>query len=154
MARPKKNKLKTITVETLPNGYGLKVGKHEHLAFNERELLECMFVHIGLKMEDYMNKGTIRDLMTACATWPDATKGLSELINWKTQNAALHKTIKNLRDSIRRLEVTNMELQEALKSGKPLKSKHNAKIMHKFEAANDAPLMKMEQEAKEKGLIK
>ena len=154
MARPKKNKLKTITVDMLPNGYALKVGKHDFLAYNERELLECMFVHIGLKMEDYMNKETIHDLMTACATWPDATKGLSELINWKAQNAALHKTITNLRDNIRRLEANNMELQEALKSYQLPKSKHNAKVMHKFEAANDAPLLKMEQDAKKKGLIK
>lgn len=63
-------KLQELHVSMLPNGYDVKIGKKSMLYFNEQELLEGLFVHIGLKIDDYMNKQTIRDLMTACATYP------------------------------------------------------------------------------------
>ena len=49
-------KLQELHVSMLPNGYDVKIGKKSMLYFNEQELLEGLFVHIGLKIDDYMNK--------------------------------------------------------------------------------------------------
>lgn len=136
-----------IKIDTLPNGYSVTIDGKQMLYFNEQELLEGMFVHIGLQLGDYMNKQTIHDLMTACATWPEAKKGLVALKDIQEQNTALHNQIENLKNIIKRKEAYIEELKAA-------KSKANPKVMHRREAANDAPLMKMEQAARKNGLIK
>ena len=91
-------KLREIRVSMLPNGYDVKVDKKNMLYFNEQELLEGLFVHIGLKIDDYMNKQTIHDLMTACATYPDGTKAIEEITR-------LEGIIKELRAKINTLQV-------------------------------------------------
>ena len=136
-----------IKIDTLPNGYSVTIDGKQMLYFNEQELLEGMFVHVGLQLGDYMNKTTIRDLMNACATWPDAKKGLIALKDVQEQNTNLHNQVENLKNIIKRKEAYIEELKAA-------KSKANPKVMHRREAANDAPLMKMEQAARKKGLIK
>jgi hypothetical protein len=90
-------KLQELHVSMLPNGYDVKIGKKSMLYFNEQELLEGLFVHIGLKIDDYMNKQTIHDLMTACATYPDGAKALEEI-------ARLEGVIKELREKINTLQ--------------------------------------------------
>lgn len=67
-----KKELTKIAVETVANGYVLKVDNQEYLFFNALELLEGMFVHVGLNKKDYLDKKVIKDLMTAAATWPNA----------------------------------------------------------------------------------
>ena len=91
-------KLQELHVSMLPNGYNVKIGKKSMLYFNEQELLEGLFVHIGLKIDDYINKQTIRDLMTACATYPDGTKAIEEITR-------LEGIIKELRENTNRLQV-------------------------------------------------
>lgn len=136
-----------IKIDTLPNGYSVTIDGKQMLYFNEYELLEGMFVHIGLQLGDYMNKKTIRDLMTAYATWPEAKKGLVALKDIHEQNTALHKQIETLKKVIKRKEVYIEELKAA-------KNKSNQKAMHRKEADNGTPLMKMEQAARKNGLIK
>ena len=155
MERPK-NKLKPIRVETLPNGYGLKVGKHEYLAYNDRELLECMFVHIGLQVGDYMNKQTIRDIMSACANYPDGTKALEEIVRLEGVIKELREKINTLQvntrwhnEQIKHKEEVNVKLRQELKQ---LKREH-PKRMRKHQVNIDE-LTPLEEYAKEKGLIK
>ena len=92
----------------LPNGYDVKIGKKNMLYFNEQELLEGLFVHVGLKIDDYINKQTINDLMTACATYPDGTKALEEI-------SRLENVIKELREKINTLQVNTRWHNEQIK---------------------------------------
>ena len=101
-------KLQELHVSMLPNGYDVKIGKKSILYFNEQELLEGLFVHIGLEIDDYMNKQTIHDLMTACATYPDGTKALEEI-------ARLENVIKELREKINTLQVNTRWHNEQIK---------------------------------------
>ena len=101
-------KLQELHVSMLPNGYDVKIAKKSMLYFNEQELLEGLFVHIGLKIDDYMNKQTIHDLMTACATYPDGTKALEEI-------ARLEGVIKELREKINTLQVNTRWHNEQIK---------------------------------------
>jgi len=66
----KKNPFKRITLETLPNGYALTVDLDKYMYFSVEDLLTGFFTHVGLKMGNPLDKELMRDLMTACATWP------------------------------------------------------------------------------------
>lgn len=101
-------KIQELHVSMLPNGYDVKIGKKSMLYFNEQELLEGLFVHIGLKIDDYMNKQTIRDLMTACATYQDGTKAIEEIIR-------LEGIVKELREKINTLQVNTRWHNEQIK---------------------------------------
>lgn len=93
-----------IRVESLPNGYSLTVNKQKYMAFTPERLMEEMFVHVGLGLDSYMNRDTISDLMTACATWPDAKDGLVALKKLQEENTKLNGTIENLKNIQRRQE--------------------------------------------------
>ena len=101
-------KLQELHVSMLPNGYDVKIGKMSMLYFNEQELLEGLFVHVGLKIDDYINKQTIHDLMTACATYPDGTKALEDI-------SRLENVIKELREKINTLQVNTRWHNEQIK---------------------------------------
>ena len=151
-----RQKIKTIRVDTLPNGYVLTVGKKQYMAFNQKELVEMIFVHVGLAIDDYMDKGMVHDLMTACAAAPGGVKQSVEI-------ARQADVIKELRKNVNTLQVTNRWNQEQIKHKeevnvklrqelKQLKREH-PKRMRKHQADIDE-LTQMEQDAKEKGLIK
>lgn len=71
-----------VKVETAPNGYSLDVDGNGYMYFTLAELVEGFFIHVGLGIADYCDEQTMRDLMTACATWPkegDAIKAVGGL---------------------------------------------------------------------------
>ena len=71
-----------VKVETAPNGYSLDVDGNGYMYFTLAELVEGFFTHVGLGIVDYCDEQTMRDLMTACATWPkegDAIKAVAGL---------------------------------------------------------------------------
>ena len=167
-------KIQELHVSMLPNGYDVKIGKKSILYFNEQELLEGLFVHIGLKIDDYMNKQTIHDLMTACATYPDGAKALEEI-------ARLEGIVKELREKINTLQVNtrwhneqikhkeevNVKLRQELKQmkrehPKRVRSRENAlanvcvtmKRKGGRDKADAAIIAQMEEAAREMGQIK
>jgi hypothetical protein len=71
-----------VKVETAPNGYSLDVDGNGYMYFTLAELVEGFFTHVGLGIVDYCEEQTMRDLMTAWATWPkegDAIKAVGGL---------------------------------------------------------------------------
>lgn len=151
-----RQKIKTIRVDTLPNGYVLTVGKKQYMAFNQKELVEMIFVHVGLAIDDYLDKGMVRDLMTACAAAPGGVKQSQEIARQETVIKELRKNVNTLQvtnrwnqEQIKHKEEVNVKLRQELKQ---LKREHPKRI-RKHQADIDE-LTKMEQDAKEKGLIK
>lgn len=51
--------LNKISVQTLPNGYGLEVNGEKYMYFNEVDLLAGFMAHVGLQDNKYMERGTI-----------------------------------------------------------------------------------------------
>ena len=124
-----------IKIDTLANGYSVTLDGKQMLYFNERELLEGMFVHIGLHLGDYMNKQTIHDLMTACATYPDGTKALEEITRLegiiKEQRAKINTLQVNTRwhnEQIKHKEEVNVKLRQELKQ---MKREHPKRVRSK-----------------------
>ena len=71
-----------VRLMTTPNGYSLDVDGNGYMYFTLAELVEGFYIHVGLDIVDYCDSQTMRDLMTACATWPkegDAIKAVAGL---------------------------------------------------------------------------
>lgn len=71
-----------VRLMTTPNGYSLDVDGNGYMYFTLAELVEGFFIHVGLGIVNYFDEQTMRDLMTACATWPkegDAIKAVGGL---------------------------------------------------------------------------
>lgn len=105
-----------ISVHNIPNGYSLTVDKNSYIAFNERELLEEIFVHVGLEKNDYMNQQTIHDLMVACATYPNEGDAIRRVAELESQIEAMElshqRDLDNIRDLKERLADTASQLSD------------------------------------------
>lgn len=128
-------KLQELHVSMLPNGYDVKIGNKNMLYFNEQELLEGLFVHIGLKIDGYINKQTIRDMMTACATYPDGTKAVEEITRLEGIVKELRANINTLQvntrwhnEQIKHKEEVNVKLRKELKQ---MKREHPKRVRSK-----------------------
>lgn len=132
----KKQFLKVI-VQTLPNGYSLDVDGKSYMYFTLQELMEGIFVHVGLHKLDWLDRDTITDLMTACATWPkegDAiqeaarlTAQIESLQQTRTKDANTIATLKNqLAITSQKLADTTAKLARFLSAEKPVEAKENS----------------------------
>ena len=107
-----------VTMVTIANGYQLTVDGTEYFYFSVAELVEGFFTHVGLGIADYCDEQTMRDLITACATYPnegDAIKAVSKL---HAEIEALHQNHGNYLETIRDMKARNAKIAEELASVK------------------------------------
>lgn len=103
-----------VKVETAPNGYSLDVDGNGYMYFTLAELVEGFFTHVGLSIVDYCDEQTMRDLMTACATWPkegDAIKCAAEQQKTIDTLDQAHKKALNV---IKQIKQSNVKLADDL----------------------------------------
>jgi len=103
-----------VKVETAPNGYSLDVDGNGYMYFTLAELVEGFFTHVGLGIVDYCDEQTMRDLMTACATWPkegDAIKFAAEQQKTIDTIDQAHKKAMNV---IKQIKQSNVKLADDL----------------------------------------
>jgi hypothetical protein len=124
-----KKQLTKVSVQTVPNGYLLNVEGNGYMYFTLQELLEGFFVHAGLNKLNWLDRDTITDLLTACATWPKEGEAIQEaarltaqveiLQQSRTKNAS---TIAELRSQIasmsQKLSDTTAKLARFLSASK------------------------------------
>jgi hypothetical protein len=131
-----KKQLTKVSIQTLPNGYSLDVDGKGYMYFTLQELLEGVFVHVGLHKLDWLDRDTITGLMTACATWPkegDAiqeaaslTAQIESLQQARTKDASTIEALKNqLAITSQKLADTTAKLARFLSSEKPVEAKEN-----------------------------
>lgn len=132
-----KKQLTKVSVQTLPNGYSLDVDGKGYMYFTLQELLEGIFVHVGLHKLDWLDRDTITNLMTACATWPkdgDAiqeaarlTAQIESLQQTRTKDASTIAMLKNqLAITSQKLADTTAKLARFLSAEKPVEAKENS----------------------------
>lgn len=116
-----KEKLK-VTVETLPNGYALTVGREEYMYFNERDLLAGIWYHVGLEKLDYVSAENIELLLEAILSWPsiaDAAEGQAKMMrDLKDARSSLYKYQRWLSEKEKicdKLRASNRDLEYRLK---------------------------------------
>lgn len=131
-----KKQLTKVSVQTVPNGYLLNVEGNGYMYFTLQELLDGFFIHVGLNKLNWLDRDTITDLMTACATWPkegDAiqeaarlTAQVEDLQQSRTRDASTIATLKNqLASTSKKLADTTAKLARFLSSEKPVEAKEN-----------------------------
>jgi hypothetical protein len=131
-----KKQFMKVSVQTLPNGYSLDVDGKGYMYFTLQELMEGIFVHVGLHKLDWLERDTITDLLTACATWPKEGDAIQEaarltaqvetLQQSRTRDASTIATLKNqLASTSKKLADTTAKLALFLSSEKPVEAKEN-----------------------------
>ena len=119
-----------------------------YMYFTLQELLEGIFVHVGLHKLDWLDRDTITDLMTACATWPkegDAiqeaarlTAQIESLQQARTKDASTIDTLKNqLAITSQKLADTTAKLSRFLSEEKPVEDKKQPKGESKIVSKGD-----------------
>lgn len=133
-----KKQLTKVGVQTLPNGYSLDVDGKGYMYFTIQELVEGVFVRVGLQKLDYLDNDIIADLMTACATWPKEGDAIQEAARLTAQMEALQQsrtkdastivTLKNqLASASKKLADTKDKLSRFLSAEKPVGDKKQQK---------------------------
>lgn len=132
-----KKQLTKVSVQTLPNGYSLDVDGKGYMYFTLQELLEGIFVHVGLHKLEWLDRDTITNLMTACATWPKDGDAIQEAARLTAQIESLQQTrtkdestiamLKNqLAITSQKLADTTAKLARFLSAEKPVEAKENS----------------------------
>jgi hypothetical protein len=143
-----KKQLTKVSVQTLPNGYSLDVDGKEYMYFTLQELLDGIFVHVGLHKLDWLDRETITDLMTACASWPKEGDAIQEAARLTEQVEALQQshtkdvstiaTLKNqLVSTSKKLADTKAKLARFLSEEKPVEDKKQPKGESKIVSKGD-----------------
>lgn len=65
-----------VKVETLPNGYAFTVDGHEYICFTAEQLVNEVFVRLGIEILEYVDKETLAAILEACAKWQDIKSAL------------------------------------------------------------------------------
>lgn len=102
--------LTPIEVETLPNGYGLKVHGKKFLYFDETELFEGLIYHAGMAIMKETDKDIISDVIANLLA--GETKRImdrnqeqqNEMVKLEAKNAKLKAENEKLEGKIKRLE--------------------------------------------------
>ena len=137
-----------VSVQTLPNGYSLDVDGKGYMYFTIQELMEGIFVHVGLHKLDWLDSDTITDLMTACAIWPKEGDAIQEAARLTAQVEALQQgrnkdastiaTLKNqLASTSKKLADTKEKLARFLSEEKHVECKKQPKGESKIVSKGD-----------------
>ena len=133
-----------VRLMTTPNGYSLDVDGNGYMYFTLAELVEGFFIHVGLGIVDYCGEQTMRDLVTACATWPkegDAIKAVGGLeAKVKTLEQAHQRDLRNIETLKSRMTQVADELVKTKKRLNFYIEENEKQKKHIFKLENpDAP---------------
>jgi predicted translin family RNA/ssDNA-binding protein len=86
-----------ITVQTLPNGYELKIGGQEYMYFNVMDLLAGFMIHVGMQEPKYMDNGNILTMLFHTMMgheWEESVTALRTKVS--SMEANIMKTLSHL----------------------------------------------------------
>ena len=98
-----KQKLITIQVKTLPNGYSLDLEKENFMYYSPMALLEGLFVHVGMNREGALTKEDLKTLIEAVKDGGVVMKLQEEVNQLKDTIAELRKQVREQKKVIREL---------------------------------------------------
>ena len=94
-----------INVKTLPNGYALTVGECSYMYYNEKDLLEGFMYHVGLSENDYADKESIEEFLSASIVYrSDNGITAKKMLKTEKENESLRSMCDTLRKRIKALE--------------------------------------------------
>ena len=112
----KHKKLKYIEVKTHPNGYSLTAGDKEYMYLDLRQLIEGIFVHVGLGEGEYMTREKVADLLAVCEEWMEKRDLMLDHAKASAEIKRLNRLLKQKQNTIETLQLTLEAMQDKLDS--------------------------------------
>ena len=103
-----------VSVRTIPNGYALDVDTTGYMYYTLAELVEGFFVHVGLGVVDYCDEETMRDLITACGTFPKEGQAIQAAAGLQAKIEALEQSNRRYFREIETRKLQNLKISEEL----------------------------------------
>ena len=135
-----KNKLRKITLQTLPNGYSLNVdGLHPggFLYFNEMELLAGFITHVGLHEENPMESTKMLRIMFQTIIGQEYVEAADNMMRTV---AELNKRCQEIEQKLRELQAEANATKKAKETKPKKKKKVDANEMNDEAAAKLAEI--------------
>lgn len=104
-----------ICVETLPNGYALRVDDQDYMYLSPMKLLAGMFYHVGLAKLDAVNSDNIESIMEAIMSWSKVEDAAKSQANIAAQLREARRDLQLTRQQYARLEITYEKAAKDLK---------------------------------------
>lgn len=150
-----KDKLRKITIQTLPNGYSLDVdGMYPggFMYFNEMELLAGFITHIGLHEENPMESTKMLRIMFQTIVGQEYVEAADNMMQ---AVAALNKRCQEVEKKLRELQAEANATKKVKESAKETKSKKKKKVdTNEMNDEAAAKLAEIEERLKENPNIK
>ena len=112
----KQKKLKYIEVKTHPNGYSLTTGDKDYMYLDLRQLIEGIFVHVGLGEGEYMTREKVADLLAVCEEWIGKRDQVFDHAKASAEIKRLNRLLKQKQTTIDTLQLTLESMHEKLDS--------------------------------------
>ena len=112
----KQKKLKYVDVKTHPNGYSLTTGNKEYMYLDLRQLIEGIFVHVGLGEGEYMTREKVADLLAVCEEWAEKRNQVFDHAKASAEIKRLNRLLKQKQTTIETLQLTLETMQDKLDS--------------------------------------
>lgn len=109
--------MKKIIINTLRNGYELIVDDCEYMYLSEADLIEGLFVHVGLQIKNYMDKSDIVSLVEVCKRY-SLSENLLELSRLQKRVSILTTEKSMIADTNKRLQGKVSSLTTTLENWK------------------------------------
>lgn len=109
--------MKKITINTIQNGYELIVDDCEYMYLSEADLIEGLFVHVGLQIKNYMDKSDIVSLVEVCKRY-SLSENLLELSRLQKRVSILTTEKSMIADTNKRLQGKVSSLTTTLENWK------------------------------------
>lgn len=110
----KHKKLKYIEVHTHPNGYSLTTGDKEYMYLDLRQLIEGIFVHVGLGEGNYMTREKVADLLAVCEEWIGKRDQVFDHAKANAEIKRLNRLVKQKQNTIETLQLTLETMHDKL----------------------------------------
>lgn len=110
----KHKKLKYIEVKTHPNGYSLAAGDKEYMYLDLRQLIEGIFVHVGLGEGEYMTREKVADLLAVCEEWIGKRDQVFDHAKASAEIKRLNRLVKQKQTTIETLQLTLETMHDKL----------------------------------------
>ena len=110
----KQKKLKYVDVKTHPNGYSLTTGDKEYMYLDLRQLIEGIFVHVGLGEGEYMTREKVADLLAVCEEWAEKRDQVFDHAKASAEIKRINRLLKQKQTAIDTLQLTLESMHEKL----------------------------------------
>lgn len=95
-----KKKLPNIHVETVPNGYAMKVEGYQYMTFSPEGLLSEIFYRVGCQELDWCDRKFVENIVEAAGAWPTMKEAITAIATQKDITESVRQELRCARRDI------------------------------------------------------